>query len=56
MNKEMSENSMVYSSMPKTTTPSYSKVTSYKRKSLKIGRNAQCPCGSTKKYKKCCGV
>jgi preprotein translocase subunit SecA len=26
-----------------------------KRKSRKIGRNAPCPCGSGKKYKKCCG-
>jgi len=26
-----------------------------KRKSKKIGRNAPCPCGSGKKYKKCCG-
>ncbi len=24
-------------------------------KSLKVGRNAPCPCGSGKKYKKCCG-
>lgn len=24
-------------------------------KALKIGRNAPCPCGSGKKYKKCCG-
>lgn len=22
---------------------------------LKAGRNEPCPCGSTKKYKKCCG-
>jgi len=22
----------------------------------KVGRNAPCPCGSGKKYKKCCGV
>jgi preprotein translocase subunit SecA len=22
----------------------------------KVGRNDQCPCGSGKKYKKCCGV
>ncbi len=27
-----------------------------KRKSKKIGRNAPCPCGSGKKYKKCCGA
>ncbi|NLB42271.1 MAG: hypothetical protein GX815_08430 [Clostridiales bacterium] len=24
-------------------------------KSQKVGRNDQCPCGSGKKYKKCCG-
>jgi preprotein translocase subunit SecA len=27
-----------------------------KRASQKIGRNDLCPCGSGKKYKKCCGV
>lgn len=26
------------------------------RKVLKIGRNTTCPCGSGKKYKRCCGV
>ena len=26
------------------------------RKGKKIGRNAPCPCGSGKKYKKCCGA
>jgi preprotein translocase subunit SecA len=26
-----------------------------KRETEKIGRNAPCPCGSGKKYKKCCG-
>jgi preprotein translocase subunit SecA len=26
-----------------------------KRSQKKIGRNAPCPCGSGKKYKKCCG-
>jgi len=26
-----------------------------KRNGKKIGRNAPCPCGSGKKYKKCCG-
>ncbi len=25
------------------------------RGSAKIGRNDMCPCGSEKKYKKCCG-
>lgn len=26
-----------------------------KRTTKKIGRNEKCPCGSEKKYKKCCG-
>jgi HEAT repeat protein len=31
-----------------------SSVVPFKRKSVKIGRNKPCPCGSGKKYKKCC--
>ena len=31
------------------------KLTPYKREYPKIGRNELCPCGSNKKYKKCCG-
>ncbi|MDH3723790.1 MAG: SEC-C metal-binding domain-containing protein, partial [Desulfobacteraceae bacterium] len=27
-----------------------------KRAEKKVGRNAPCPCGSGKKYKKCCGL
>ena len=27
-----------------------------KSKAKKIGRNDPCPCGSGKKYKKCCGA
>lgn len=27
----------------------------FRRSTLKIGRNGPCPCGSGKKYKKCCG-
>jgi preprotein translocase subunit SecA len=27
-----------------------------KRKGPQIGRNDPCPCGSGKKYKKCCGA
>ena len=30
-------------------------ITPYKREGQKIGRNDPCPCGSGKKYKKCCG-
>ncbi len=30
-------------------------VVTFKREGRKIGRNEPCPCGSGKKYKKCCG-
>ena len=30
-------------------------VEQYKRQEPKVGRNDPCPCGSGKKYKKCCG-
>ena len=30
------------------------RVVTFKRNSPKVGRNAPCPCGSGKKYKKCC--
>ena len=32
------------------------KVETVKRAEPKVGRNAPCPCGSGKKYKKCCGA
>jgi preprotein translocase subunit SecA len=32
------------------------KPVTFKREGQKIGRNDPCPCGSGKKYKKCCGV
>jgi preprotein translocase subunit SecA len=32
------------------------KPATVKREGKKIGRNAPCPCGSGKKYKKCCGT
>ncbi len=31
------------------------KPQTYKREAPKVGRNDPCPCGSGKKYKKCCG-
>ena len=31
------------------------KVETFRRDSPKVGRNDPCPCGSGKKYKKCCG-
>jgi preprotein translocase subunit SecA len=32
------------------------KVKQIVREAVKVGRNDPCPCGSGKKYKKCCGV
>lgn len=32
-----------------------SRLTAYMKEHKKIGRNERCPCGSGKKYKKCCG-
>jgi len=34
---------------------SFKKVETYRRSEVRIGRNDPCPCGSGKKYKKCCG-
>jgi len=31
-------------------------TTTYRREGPKVGRNDPCPCGSGKKYKKCCGA
>jgi uncharacterized protein YecA (UPF0149 family) len=31
-------------------------LSQFKRAAPKIGRNERCPCGSGKKYKKCCGA
>jgi uncharacterized protein YecA (UPF0149 family) len=31
-------------------------VQTVKRDGRKVGRNEPCPCGSGKKYKKCCGA
>jgi uncharacterized protein YchJ len=33
----------------------YNDLEPYVRQEAKIGRNDPCPCGSGKKYKKCCG-
>ena len=34
--------------------PSYKSVATIKRDTAKVGRNEPCPCGSGKKFKKCC--
>lgn len=35
---------------------SMKKVETFRRSEPRIGRNDPCPCGSGKKYKKCCGI
>jgi len=35
--------------------PRQDKVETFEREAPKVGRNDPCPCGSGKKYKKCCG-
>jgi uncharacterized protein len=35
--------------------PQRKSTATFKRESAKVGRNDLCPCGSGKKYKKCCG-
>ncbi len=40
----------------RSTQPGVDKPQPQRRKEEKIGRNAPCPCGSGKKYKRCCGA
>jgi hypothetical protein len=41
---------------PNPTVPQSAPPVQFQRSSPKIGRNEPCPCGSGKKYKKCCGA
>jgi len=53
--KELNELAINYNAQKKIgTIESTGKVVPFKRKSPKIGRNEPCPCGSGKKFKKCC--
>jgi hypothetical protein len=36
--------------------PAMHEAAPYKTSHIKVGRNDPCPCGSGKKYKKCCGA
>lgn len=49
IDEELSIWDMMEGKMPK------ADVETYRREQPKIGRNDPCPCGSGKKYKKCCG-
>jgi preprotein translocase subunit SecA len=37
-------------------TPKSSQSETVRRETPKVGRNDPCPCGSGKKYKRCCGI
>ena len=41
---------------PRSEAPDNQAPTPIKRVAEKVGRNDPCPCGSGKKYKKCCGT
>ena len=41
--------------MTATVVSNWFKRESVRRQADKVGRNDPCPCGSGKKYKKCCG-
>ena len=48
------EMTMTMTTMYENAHPSCKPVTTIRRVEEKIGRNDKCPCGSDKKYKKCC--
>ena len=53
--KELRNLAANYSKKKEEGMPEYgAKVVPFKRESPKVGRNEPCPCGSGKKYKKCC--
>ena len=43
------------STLPPTSVSPQAKPKTFVRDKVKVGRNDPCPCGSGKKYKKCCG-
>ena len=50
--RQMPQQQETYANQPDEEIPSEP----YRREGKKIGRNEPCPCGSGKKYKKCCGA
>ncbi|MBD3360742.1 hypothetical protein GF366_02995 [Candidatus Peregrinibacteria bacterium] len=51
LSPQQSENPVIV----KATGPSSNSTTPHQAPVKKVGRNEPCPCGSGKKYKKCCG-
>ncbi|NQV24417.1 MAG: SEC-C domain-containing protein [Rhodopirellula sp.] len=45
-----------YSENSSESTPSEAVIEPIRNRGVKVGRNDPCPCGSGKKYKKCCGT
>ena len=54
--QEVSESQMQYNGGGSRPTSTKRNDIPYKRTEAKVGRNDPCPCGSGKKYKKCCGL
>jgi uncharacterized protein YecA (UPF0149 family) len=54
--EKIKEFKKIYAEFQRTESKDSKILKSAPAKSEKIGRNAPCPCGSGKKYKKCCGV
>ena len=50
--RQMSQQQEMHTNQPEGEAP----IEPYKREGKKIGRNDPCPCGSGKKYKRCCGA
>ena len=55
-NGEMPADNTLPMNMPEDGEENSEPLVPYQRESAKIGRNDPCPCGSGKKYKKCCGA
>ena len=55
-NGEMPADNTLPMNMPEDGEENSEPLIPYQRESAKIGRNDPCPCGSGKKYKKCCGA
>ena len=50
------QENLIYNDEPNTMAQQAQAPQTYKRESEKVGRNDPCPCGSGRKYKKCCGA
>ena len=54
--QEVSESRLSYNGSKSSPKQAKRNDVPYRRSEAKVGRNDPCPCGSGKKYKKCCGL